>query len=185
MENPETTGWAKKAYLGNKQWDVCPYCRTTRSHSIPKDGGAPNTIYVMCQQCGRQWRLVLEVTDIIGDEPMCYIHDNKTIEAIEGIVKKFRCEGLPFTGYDVWCDLRVQPGLEDTYHRLKRDVSSYVRELFNTGSPLFAGWGCKKVDGYDPSSPVLYFKITRNTLAAQKSREIKEAMSNAKLLAST
>lgn len=88
---------------------------------------------------------------------------NKVLRA----VKQFQKKGQPFTGMDVTQFLESKQ--YDTWHPSwnHRDVSSYVRELFNTGKML--GWASTNVT---PDGPVLYFQITKSMKADKVRKEI-------------
>ena len=86
---------------------------------------------------------------------------------VKETVNSFVTKGEPFTGQDVYV------ALTDVLVN-RQAVSSCVRELFNTGDPVFDGWGCMKVGGN--AGPLLYFKVLPSTKAAKKAAEILAAL---------
>jgi len=97
---------------------------------------------------------------------MCMLNDTQC-GAVAGVVAEFLKKGKPFTGQEVHraCNTAM-PG---------REVSSYVRELFNSGD--MPGWASIQV--VPKVGPVLYFKPSRTSAAAKAVTRIKEAMSGA------
>lgn len=101
---------------------------------------------------------------------MCNLNDNDkslVVQSVQALVKK----GQPFTGRDVAEHVHVN------WHRIEpREVSSYVRELFNGGEDFFNGWASTQV--IPRKGPLLFFKVTRNTSAAKKARKIRDSIEN-------
>jgi len=59
----------------------------------------------------------------------------------------------------------------------QHDVASHMRALFNAGNPLFAKFGCMKVNGN--SGPLLFFKVWPSSRAGRKAKAVKTDMDQA------
>jgi hypothetical protein len=95
---------------------------------------------------------------------MCSLGDSvRSIvrSVLRGLVEK----NAKFTGYDVY-KLYLEATCDVAHPALHAEISSYVRELFNSGEEPMLGYGATNVT---PQGPVLYFRPHRYVLDTAES----------------
>ena len=102
---------------------------------------------------------------------MCLIHASAHRRMIRDTVQAFCDAQEPFTGLSISQHIR-ETMADDTFPYRHSAVSSFVRELFNTGE--MPGWASTQV--VPGKGPVLYFKVTEDMRAAEVADKIRASL---------
>lgn len=91
-------------------------------------------------------------------------------ERVKAAVDVFMRRGQPFTGWQVFLEIKPLDQDLPTYTSEAREVSSYVRELFNGG--YLEGWA--STQARPRKGPVVFFKVPRWSKAYRVTKKIRE-----------
>jgi hypothetical protein len=103
---------------------------------------------------------------------MCYLKTETDKAYVKLAVIALIDEGRPFTGHDVYCAMRTAGVFVEfnTMPTASKAISSYVRELFNTGE--MPGWASTQV--IPKQGPLLFFKVTSSMTAGKVVKQIRD-----------
>ncbi len=102
---------------------------------------------------------------------MCSITKNSELgKAVIAEIEKKIASGKPFSGYGIAQRVKHPEdgyGLNTSsrWDSPSREVSSFIRELFNQHDPIFAGYACYPIPG---GGPLMYFPIPKEVVAKAK-----------------
>ena len=102
---------------------------------------------------------------------MSFLEPAQKVVVVTALEKFVKDGAREFTARDF-----VERAQDDDYEEFgieesdRRDVASYMRELFNAGNPLFKGFGSMKVNGN--TGPLLFFKVWPSSRAGRKAKSI-------------
>lgn len=90
--------------------------------------------------------------------------DAGTQEAVTTVVKELIKQRVSFTGYDVYTRMHnklIRRGVDYTNNQEPpKSISTFVRQLFNSGDPAFTGYGSTIIPGINGRmGPVMYFAL--------------------------
>jgi hypothetical protein len=91
---------------------------------------------------------------------MCLLNDTSAQGLVAKVAASLLSKKGVFTGYDVAVAARKEEG-SIGLDLSGRNVSSYVRELFNNGDANFSGYACAKF----ASGPMFYMPVTKGMAA--------------------